>query len=158
MLDIDVHVLHISSCSTSFGFAGATDRADAGDPRPAQCAGLAARRAAPSLAWAAGALGQAGEDWSWSHEEMGKWEKWKKWKKWYDSDMTWDFSWSQITLRKWDQWDQWDQIHWTLGNSEETPMFFIIRGIKSHCSNIATVPMCSLGSQLLPEAAGPNNT
>ena len=62
MLDMNVHVLHIWSCSTSFGFAGATDGADAGDPRPAQRAGLAARRAAPSLPRAAGALGQAGED------------------------------------------------------------------------------------------------
>ena len=45
-----------------FLFAGATDGADAGDPRPAQRAGLTARGAAPSLARAAGALGQAGEE------------------------------------------------------------------------------------------------
>ena len=56
-------------------FAGATDRADAGDPCPAQCAGLAAGRAAPSLARAAGALGQAGEDWSSSHGEMEEMEE-----------------------------------------------------------------------------------
>ena len=72
MFFMSIIFLHISSCSTSFGFAGATDGADAGDPRPAQRAGLPARRAAPSLPRAAGALGQAGEDAPGNGEMLGR--------------------------------------------------------------------------------------